>query len=84
MDENILAVCCLWDDRLKAMQPQEDPPWQMHDAAIRTTALRASVDFRGHQDSARLMRQQHQDLPPMVGKSRWSRSRHRLPALGMA
>jgi hypothetical protein len=50
----------------------------MNDAAIMTTALIASLCFRGNQESARTMLKQHGYIPHMVSKSRFSRRLHRI------
>jgi hypothetical protein len=81
MDDKIRATFCLCDDVLKAMHHQEDRQCQMHDAAIMTTALVASLGFRGNPASARAMLRQHGSIPPMVSKSRFSRRLHRRKAL---
>ena len=78
MDDNIIAIFCLCDDLLKAMHHQEDHQGQMNDAEIMTTALVASLFFRGNHESARAMLQQHGYIPHMVRKSRFSRRLHRI------
>src|SRR5438094_9632648 len=78
MDDKIIATFCLCDDLLKAMHHQEDPQCQMNDAEIMTTALIASLCFRGHHESARLMLKQHNYIPRMLSKSRFSRRLHRI------
>ena len=77
MDDNIIATCCLCDDLLTTRQHQEDCQCPMNEAEIMTTALMASLCFRGNQESARAMLTQHRDIPPMVSKSRLSRRLHR-------
>src|SRR2546422_3263389 len=81
MDDKIIATFCLCDDLLKAMQHQEDHQCQMHDAAIMTTALIASVCFRGNHASARAMLKQYGYIPQMLSKSRFSRRLHRMKDL---
>jgi Transposase DDE domain len=81
MDDKIIATFCLCDDLLKAMHHQADPQWQMNDAEIMTTALIASLGFRGNHESARAMLQQHGDIPHMLSKSRCSRRLHRIKDL---
>ena len=78
MDEKIIATFCLCDDLLKAMHHQEDHQCQMNDAEIMTTALIASLCFRGNHESARLMLKQHNYIPHMLSKSRFSRRLHRI------
>jgi hypothetical protein len=81
MDDKIIATFCLCDDLLKAMHHQEDRQCQMNDAAILTTALIASLCFRGNHESARAMLHQHGYIPHMVSKSRLSRRLHRMKDL---
>jgi hypothetical protein len=78
MDDKIIATFCLCDDLLKAMHHQEDRQGQMNDAEIMTTALIASLFFRGNHESARAMLQQHGYIPQMLSKSRFSRRLHRI------
>ena len=81
MDDKIIATFCLCDDVLKARHHQEDRQCQMNDAEIMTTALVASLCFRGNHESARAMLRQHGYIPHMVSKSRFSRRLHRIKAL---
>jgi len=81
MDDKIIATFCLCDDLLKAMHHQEDRQCQMSDAEIMTTALVASLFFRGNHESARAMLKQHGYIPHMVSKSRFSRRLHRIKEL---
>jgi len=81
MDDKIIATFCLCDDVLKAMHHQEDRQCQMNNAEIMTTALVASLFFRGNQESARAMLRQHGYIPHMLSKSRFSRRLHRIKAL---
>ena len=81
MDDKIIATFCLCDDVLKAMHHQEDRQCQMSDAEIMTTALVASLCFRGNHESARAMLRQHGYIPHMVSKSRFSRRLHRIKEL---
>src|SRR5215475_9177587 len=83
MDDKMITTFCLCDDLLKAMHHREDCQCQMHDADIMTTALTASLFFRGHHESARAMLQPHGSIPHMLSKSRWSRRLHRIKALVM-
>jgi hypothetical protein len=50
----------------------------MNDAEIMTTALIASLFFRGHHESARAMLKEYGYIPHMLSKSRFSRSLHRI------
>jgi hypothetical protein len=63
------------------MHHQEDRQCQMSDAEIMTTALVASLCFRGNHESARAMLRQHGYIPHMVSKSRFSRRLHRIKEL---
>jgi len=81
MDDKIIETFCLCDDLLKAMHHQEDHQCQINDAEIMTTALVASLCFRGNQESARAMLKQHGYIPHMVSKSRLSRRLHRIKEL---
>ena len=81
MDDKIIATFCLCDDLLKAMHHQEDRQCQMNDAEIMTTALIASLCFRGNHESARSMLKQHGYIPDMLSKSRFSRRLHRIKDL---
>jgi hypothetical protein len=78
MDDTIIATFCLWDDLLKTIHHPEDCQCQMNDAEIMTTALMASLFFRGNPESARAMLKQHGYIPHMVSKSRFSRRLHRI------
>lgn len=81
MDDKIIATFCLCDDLLKVIHHQEDCQCQMNDAEIMTTALIASLFFRGNHESARALLKQHGYIPHMLSKSRFSRRLHRLKAL---
>ena len=81
MDDKIITTFCLCDDLLTAMHHREDGQCQMNDAEIMTTALTASLFFRGNHESARAMLQQHGDIPHMLSKSRFSRRLHRIKEL---
>jgi Transposase DDE domain len=81
MDDKIITMFCLCDDLLKAMHHREDCQCQMNDAEIMTTALTASLFFRGNHESARAMLQQHGYIPHMLSKSRFSRRLHRIKEL---
>ena len=81
MDDNIIAIFCLCDDLLQAMQHQENRQCQRHDAEIMTTAFIAAFFFRGNPESARARLKQYGDVTHMVSKSRCSRRLHRLKEL---
>ena len=81
MDDKIIATFCLCDDLLKAIHHQEDCQCQMNDTEIMTTALIASLFFRGNHESARALLKQHGYIPHMLSKSRFSHRLHRIKAL---
>jgi hypothetical protein len=81
MDDKIIATFCLCDDLLKAIHHQEDCQCRMNDTEIMTTALIASLFFRGNHESARALLKQHGYIPHMLSKSRFSRRLHRIKAL---
>jgi hypothetical protein len=81
MDDKIITTFCLCDDLLKAIHHQEDCQCQMNDAEIMTTALIASLFFRGNHESARAMLRQNGYIPHMLSKSRFSRRLHRIKEL---
>jgi len=78
MDDTIIATFCLCDDLLKAIHHPEDCQCQMNDAEIMTTALRASLFFRGNHESARAMLQQYGYSPHRLSKRRFSRRLQRI------
>lgn len=78
MDTQIVAVYCLCDDLLKAMNHVEDPQCQMNDAEVMTTALVAALFFGGNHESARGFLQEMGYMPRMLTKSRFNRRWHRL------
>jgi Transposase DDE domain len=78
MDDKMIATFCLCDDLLKTIHHHEDCQCQMTDAEIMTTALIASLCFRGNQESARSLLTQHGYIPHMVRKSRFSRRLQRI------
>ena len=81
MDDTIIATFCLCDDLLKAIHHPEDCQCQMNDAEIMTTALMASLFFRGNHESSRAMLQQYGYIPHMLSKSRFSRRLHHIKGL---
>jgi len=78
MDDKIIAIFCLCDDLLKAMQHQEDRQCQMNDAEIMTTVFMAALFFRENHESARALLKHYGYIPHMVSKSRFSRRLHRI------
>jgi hypothetical protein len=78
MDDKIIATCCLCDDLLKAIHHQEVCQCRMNDAEIMTTALIASLCFRGNHESVRTILKQYDYIPHMLRKNRLSRRLHRI------
>lgn len=78
MDTQIILVYCLCDDYLKAIHHVENEQCRMSDAEVMTTALVAALLFRGNYAMARRMLQEQGYIPPMLGKSRFSRRLHRI------
>jgi hypothetical protein len=81
MDSQIVAVFCLSDDLLKAMQHPQDRQCTMSDAEVITTALVAALFFGGNQEQARHFLQEQGYMPKMLSKSRFNRRWHRLADL---
>ena len=78
MDEKIIAIFCLCDDLLKAIEHQKSAfPQQLNDAEVLTIALVAASCFQGRHDSARFMLAQHGYMG-RLSKSRFNRRLHRL------
>jgi hypothetical protein len=77
MDSQIVAVFCLCDDMLKALDHPEDPQCQMSDAEVMTTALVAALFFGGNLEKARIHLQEDGYIPRMLSKSRFNRRWHR-------
>ena len=81
MDAQIVAVFCLCDDMLKALQHYEDPQSQISDAEVMTTAIVAALYFGGNIEKARAHLQEYGYVPRMLGKSRFNRRLHRVADL---
>jgi len=81
MDEHIIAIYCLCDDLLRALQHREDPQCEMSDAEVMTTAIVAATDFRGNFEKARQYLHAPAYIPRMLSKSRFNRRLHRIRAL---
>src|SRR4030066_2075804 len=81
MDAQIVAVFCLCDDMLKALQHYEDPQSQNSDAEVMTTAIVAALYFGGNIEKARAHLQEYGYIPRMLGKSRFNRRLHRVADL---
>ncbi len=48
MDDQIIAIYCLYDDALKALDHAEDTQRQMRNAEVMTTTIVAALHFHGH------------------------------------
>jgi hypothetical protein len=81
MDEHIIAVYCLCDDLLRALQHWQDPQCQMSDAEVMTTAIVAATYFSGNFEKARQYLRAPAYIPKMLSKSRFSRRLHRIRSL---
>lgn len=81
MDAKLIAIYCLCDDVLKALQHHEDSQLQMTDAEVMTTALVAVLCFRGNFERARQLLSVPPSIPRMLSKSRFNRRLHTLSGL---
>ena len=79
MDDQIVAIYCLGDDVLKALDHYEDPQRQMSDAEVMATVVVAALHVHGHWERARDLLSNGSYIPRMLGKSRFNR---RLYAIG--
>lgn len=78
MDDQIVAIYCLCDDVLKALNHHEDPQRRMSDAEVMTTAIVAALYFRGNWERARDLLGNARYIPTMLGKSRFTRRLHAI------
>jgi hypothetical protein len=78
MDTQMIAVYCLCDDMLKAMQHRDDPQCQMSTAEVMTTALVAALYFSGNCALACQMLREQGYMPHMLSASRFNRRLHRI------
>lgn len=78
MDDQIVAIYCLCDDVLKALEHAEDPQRQMSDAEVMTTAIVAALHFHGHWQRAQDCLGTGGYIPAMLGKSRFNRRLHAI------
>jgi hypothetical protein len=69
----IVAVYCLCDDMLKALQHEDDAQCQMTTAEVLTTTIVAALDYAGNLEKARRMLQRQGYIPNLLSKSRFSR-----------
>lgn len=81
MDTQIVAVFCLCDDMLKALQHYEDAQCQMTDAEVMTTAIVAMLYFKGNFRLASQYLYEHNYIPNMLSRSRLNRRLHRIADL---
>lgn len=81
MDNQIIAVYCLCDDLLKAMNHREDPQCQMSDAEMMTTAIVSVLYFNGNYVRARELLAEQGYVPRMLSASRFNRRLHRIKDL---
>lgn len=84
MDTEIIAVYCLCDDLLKAMNHIEDRQCQMSDAEVMTTAIVAAQYFGGNIELARALLKGRVYIPTMLSRSRLNRRLHRVKEMFLA
>ena len=78
MDDQSVAIYCLWDDVLRALDHDEAPQRQMSDAEVMTTAVVAALHCSGNWERARELLRQRCYIPMMLGKSRFNRRLHAM------
>ena len=81
MDTQIIVVYCLIDDMLKALHHYEDKQRQMSDAEVMTTAVVATLYFKGNFCMASRFLSDGKYIPTMLGKSRFNRRLHNIADL---
>lgn len=81
MDDTIVAIYCLCDDLLQALDHRDDPQSRMSDAEVMTTALVAALFFGGNHEHARALLGSPRYMPHMLSRSRLSRRLHRIAPL---
>lgn len=81
MYDRTLAIYCLVDDLLKAMQHREDQRCEVSDAEVVTTALCAMLWFGGNFERSRSFLHSSRMMPRMLSRSRLSRRLTRLADL---
>ena len=77
MDSQIVAVYCLCDDMLQALDHRDDPQCHMTDAEVMTTAIVAALHFGGNLERARVYLHEVGYIRNMISKSRFNRRWHR-------
>lgn len=80
-ESKIIALYCIVDDVLKALQHQEDKRRRLSDSEVITTAFVAMLYFGGHWDNGRRFMQLKGYVPAMLDKSRFCRRLHRVGEL---
>jgi hypothetical protein len=78
MKDEIIAIYCLCDDILKAMNHQEDSQQQISDAEVMITAIVATLYDSGNFEKGRKAMSQPQYIPNMISRSRFNRRLHRV------
>jgi hypothetical protein len=81
MDTQIVAVFCLCDDMLKALQHCENAQCQMSDAEVMTTAIVAMLYFKGNFRLTSQYLYEYHYIPNMLSRSRFNRRVHRIADL---
>ncbi len=81
MYDRTLAIYCLVDDLLKAMQHREDSRTEFSDAEVVSTAIVAMLFFGGNFERARSFLHASGMMPRMLSRSRLSRRLSRLSDL---
>jgi len=83
MDTQIIAIYCVCDDLLKAMDQRDDRQCQMSGAEVMTTAIVAALYFGGNFALASRMLHEQGYMPRMLSASRFNRRLHRIKPLLM-
>lgn len=81
MYDNVVALYCITDDLLKAINHRQDCRCQLSDAEVVTTAFTASLYFAGNLETARTFMKQSGLMPKMLSKSRLCRRLHKIEDL---
>lgn len=78
MNDEIIAIYCLCDDILRAMNHRGDPQQEMSDAEVMTTAIVSTMYFCGNYEKARKHLSESQYIPRMLSRSRFNRRLYRV------
>jgi len=78
MDTQIIVVFCLCADMLDSLHHYEDAQRKMSDAEVMTTALVATLYFKGNLCMASRFLYEYGYIPNMLSKSRFNRRLHML------